>query len=75
MQGGAARDPILRVPIPPQSGPDFWSLRIVPGLRVPTPFPGFPTCGPTEGRGDGPESARVKLIQFVLITELFRSSP
>lgn len=42
----------------------------------PDPFPRFPHLRPAEARGNRPGSARVKkLIQFVLITELFRSSP
>nr|XP_035121408.1 uncharacterized protein LOC118145795 [Callithrix jacchus] len=56
--------------------PDLRTLQRVRGLRVPTPFPGLPSWGPAEGRRGRPGRARVKkLIQFALITELFRSGP
>lgn len=41
-------------PLPPPARPDLRSERSGPVQKVPTPFPGFPTCGPAGGRGGGP---------------------
>lgn len=59
-------------PSNPDRRPAFYISRQARGSR---PFPWPPTCGPREGRRDRPGGARVKLIQFARITELFPFSP